>query len=156
MGLAELYDRWAARLHAAACTLLGRSSDAEDAVHDVFVNLLRVPPPQDEAAYLFTALRHAAARRWRDRQRRRQVEATDAAAIAAPDQDPSESDPELARALASLSDEQRQVIALKIDADLTFPEIGTICGISANTAASRYRYALEHLRDRLRARESLP
>ena len=30
---------------------------------------------------------------------------------------------------------------------MTFAEIGTVLGIPANTAASRYRYALARLRD---------
>jgi RNA polymerase sigma-70 factor (ECF subfamily) len=37
---------------------------------------------------------------------------------------------------------------------LTFPQIGEALGISANTAASRHRYALEKLRERL-AEESI-
>jgi RNA polymerase sigma-70 factor (ECF subfamily) len=152
--LADLYDRWSARLFAAARNLLASPADAEDSVHDVFINLLRLPAPTDEAAYLFTALRHAVARRWRDRQRRRQVTADEAPEPATAGGGVPESDPELARAVASLSHEQRLVVALKVDADLTFAEIAAACGISANTAASRYRYALEHLRDRLRHRET--
>jgi RNA polymerase sigma-70 factor (ECF subfamily) len=42
--------------------------------------------------------------------------------------------------------QQREVIALKIDGELTFAEIGQVMGTNANTAASRYRYALEKLR----------
>ncbi|OPX21729.1 MAG: hypothetical protein B1H04_06155 [Planctomycetales bacterium 4484_123] len=37
-------------------------------------------------------------------------------------------------------------ISLKIDGQLTFAQIGEVLGISPNTAASRYRYALEKLR----------
>ena len=37
-------------------------------------------------------------------------------------------------------------MGLKIDGGLTFAEIGAVTGISPNTAASRYRYALEKLR----------
>ena len=35
---------------------------------------------------------------------------------------------------------------MKIDGQLTFAEIGRVLGVSPNTAASRYRYALEKLR----------
>jgi RNA polymerase sigma-70 factor (ECF subfamily) len=45
-----------------------------------------------------------------------------------------------------LPPKQREVIAMKIDGELTFAEIGAVLGVSANTAASRYRYALEKLR----------
>ena len=55
----------------------------------------------------------------------------------------------MSRFVARLPQEQREVVALKIDGGLTFAEIGEALSISANTAASRYRYALEKLRDSL-------
>jgi RNA polymerase sigma-70 factor, ECF subfamily len=51
-------------------------------------------------------------------------------------------------ALAQLSQSQREVITLKIWGGLTFEQIGSVLGIPANTAASRYRYALTELRQR--------
>ena len=57
---------------------------------------------------------------------------------------------ELENALRSLPPEQREIIALKIEGGLTFGEIATLLSISPNTAASRYRYALEKLRSTLR------
>lgn len=51
-----------------------------------------------------------------------------------------------AGALAALPGEQREVVILKIFQDLSFKEIASVCGLSINTAASRYRYALEKLR----------
>lgn len=56
---------------------------------------------------------------------------------------------DLEMALASLPTEQREVIALKIDGGLTFAHIAEILNISPNTAASRYRYALQKLRQAL-------
>ena len=50
------------------------------------------------------------------------------------------------RAMMELPTEQREVITLKIWAELTFAEIGEAVGISANTAASRYRYGMAELR----------
>ncbi len=41
------------------------------------------------------------------------------------------------------------MISLKIDGQLTFAQIAQVLGISVNTAASRYRYALEKLRGML-------
>jgi RNA polymerase sigma-70 factor (ECF subfamily) len=52
----------------------------------------------------------------------------------------------LERAVQALPPEQQELIALKIDGALTFAEIAAVLGISPNTAASRYRYALEKLR----------
>ena len=52
----------------------------------------------------------------------------------------------LSHALASLPPEQREVVHLKVYEGCSFPEIAALVGISANTAASRFRYALERLR----------
>ena len=52
-------------------------------------------------------------------------------------------------ALDTLPADQREVVILKVWAGLNFPAIALTLGISANTAASRYRYALEKLRQRL-------
>jgi RNA polymerase sigma-70 factor, ECF subfamily len=49
-------------------------------------------------------------------------------------------------ALKTLPDYYREVITLKIWGDLTFEEIAETLDIPMNTAASRYRYALEKLR----------
>lgn len=48
--------------------------------------------------------------------------------------------------IAGLPSEQGDVLTLKIWGGLTFKEIGEALDIPANTAASRYRYALEALR----------
>jgi RNA polymerase sigma-70 factor (ECF subfamily) len=45
--------------------------------------------------------------------------------------------------------DQRDVLVLKIWGELTFQQIGAELRISANTAASRYRYALNALRQRM-------
>jgi RNA polymerase sigma-70 factor (ECF subfamily) len=52
-------------------------------------------------------------------------------------------------ALARLSEEQREVLVLKIWGELTFDQIAAQLEISPNTAASRYRYALGALRKEL-------
>ena len=49
-------------------------------------------------------------------------------------------------AVRRLPHDQQAVVVLKIWGDLTFDEIGKTMQISMNTAASRYRYALEKLR----------
>ncbi len=53
---------------------------------------------------------------------------------------------EITSALRKLPEAQREVVTLKIWGGLTFQEIGSALEISENTAASRYRYALEALR----------
>jgi RNA polymerase sigma-70 factor (ECF subfamily) len=56
----------------------------------------------------------------------------------------------LANALAELPPDQRVIVHLKLWEGLTFDAIAETLEISPNTAASRYRYGLDKLRDRLR------
>ena len=56
---------------------------------------------------------------------------------------------EIEKTLQSLPDEQKEVVIMKIWGGLTFKGIGEALTISANTAASRYRYALTSLRQTL-------
>jgi len=150
VSLAELYDRFAARLYRFALGLTGRSADAEDAVAEVFLALTRRPASlsavERPAAYLAASVRNAVgrqiARREKDRSATEQLltQKTETAA----DDERSE---RLRDALVRLPDAQREVVAMKIYAQLTFAEIADVLKLSANTAASRYRYALEKLRD---------
>jgi len=55
----------------------------------------------------------------------------------------------LERAIAQLSEEQREVLALRAGAGLTFREIAEITGVSINTALGRMRYATIALRRKL-------
>jgi len=150
---AALYDRYAVRLYRAAVGMLGRREDAEDVVQEVFTAVLQsnhnLAKVQNLTAYLFTALRRAAgrsaARRLRE-PRTGEAAIADIAAKADPDDRSSFDGERLQKALLALPAEQREVIALKIDGGLTFAETAQVIGISANTAASRYRYALERLR----------
>jgi RNA polymerase sigma-70 factor (ECF subfamily) len=53
---------------------------------------------------------------------------------------------EVKEAIDRLPEPQKEVLVMKIWGELTFSEIGQTLQISENTAASRYRYALEALR----------
>jgi len=95
---------------------------------------------RDLEAYLFTALRRAAARC--AARRTRQPVASDAVAhqAVAREDRPGSSHPHgqrLEQALRALPPEQREVIALKIDGELTFGQIAQAMGVSINTADGR-------------------
>jgi RNA polymerase sigma factor (sigma-70 family) len=53
----------------------------------------------------------------------------------------------------SLPEEQREVIVLRIYADLSFKEISDLTGVSINTALGRMRYGLINLRKLITERE---
>ena len=145
---AALYDRLGRSLLRVARVMLRNPDEAEDAVQDVFVELVRrrdrLAQVRDLDAYVFAILRHAIGRRLQ-RQRREKQRLTSFVPPAADKPDTGRAD-ELTAALKTLPAEQREVIALKIDGGLTFAQIGEILNLSPNTAASRYRYAIEKLR----------
>ena len=53
----------------------------------------------------------------------------------------------VAAALRLLPEHLREAVTLKLWGDLTFPEIAEITGVPVPTATSRYRYALDRLRE---------
>ena len=160
--LAALYDAHGPRLYRYARSIVADAAAAEDVVQDTFVQVARAlrrqPPPDVTYAYLATAVRNAcysALRRRRTwsavigRFAPRAVEARGAGVPLIEPQAPDASEEErliLESALLALPPEQREVIYLKVFEGLTFQEIARACGINANTAASRYRYAAASLR----------
>lgn len=160
---AALYDRLAVRLFNTARTMTDSLPDAEDTVHDVFVELARsrdrLARITDLDAYIFTMLRHAISRRRRRRDVNRRAINTvgrqRAAAGAFTTQPTEPPDDALTAAVAGLPPAQREVLALRIDGGLTFAEIAAVIGTSLNTAASRYRYALEKLRNMISGTETV-
>jgi RNA polymerase sigma-70 factor (ECF subfamily) len=159
---AALYDRFGTALFRVACALLPARADAEDAVQEVFVSLVRsrhaLGRVENLRAYLFAALRFAALRIATARKQERRAAEMDLTHVPAPTTDSVEIEQavRLERALGLLPPAQRELVALKIDGGLTFAEIASCLGISPNTAASRYRYALEKLRAALEERSDEP
>jgi len=146
---AALYDRLGAPMLRVAAAMLG-ADEAQDAVQDVFVALARSRERlllvEDLDSYVFACLRNVVGKRSkRAATDRKQLTELAIAARSTPPA-PAESDEELEQALRQLPPDQREVVALKIDGELTFAQIAEVLGVSPNTAASRYRYALEKLR----------
>jgi RNA polymerase sigma-70 factor (ECF subfamily) len=63
------------------------------------------------------------------------------------DGDGPEMDVELERAVKLLPDIYQEVVVLKVWGGLTFQEVAEQIGVPMNTAASRYRYGVERLRE---------
>ena len=57
---------------------------------------------------------------------------------------------QLREAVSELSEKDREIVYLRHTAGLSFPQIAETLGIPLNTAASRYRYAIEELRGNLK------
>jgi len=153
--IGRLYDRHAAGLYRYALMILAEPAAAADAVQQVFVAVLRKGADDLVSAehYLRRAVRNECFSMLRQRQRS-VVAAVDAPlleAIAGEVERPEER-LALERALRTLPPDQREVLHLKAFEGLTFQEIATLTTESINTVASRYRYAMEKLREQLGVR----
>lgn len=151
--LADLYDRHAEAVYRLLLALLASQSDAQDALSDLFLELARrdLRHIQSPRAYLLAAARNKALQMLRRRKREQPTDPAHLCFFEAAALDPEQAllAQRVGEALRALPPEQRAVVVLKIYEGLTFVEIAKITRTRPNTAASRYRYALEKLRARL-------
>jgi len=157
--LERLYDQHGEALFAFLLNFTRDETDTCDIVQEIFRRLAARPELLESVAHERPFLLRLAHNLAVDFIRRRDVRDRSGKALAAETVDlfASAGDPdeeafrlELAHALAELPPDQRVVVHLKLWEELTFEQIGHTLGISANTAASRYRYGLDKLRTRLR------
>lgn len=148
------YHRYGSALLLFAAALAGERSRAQDAVHQVFLRLIErggLGEALDAKAYLFTCVRNAILNDRKARQR--DVALDPECAWFEPPHRDFAAELNLRRALWELPEDQREVTILHIWGELTFAQIAEVLSISANTAASRYRYALARLREAMCAKE---
>lgn len=148
---AELYDACADRLYGWLLVHLRSAADAEDVVQETFVRLARARKKlrrvDNLTAYVFSIARNEAARIRKRAARQHELvrpmsEGVDATIAL-------EQGEVVERSLQRLSDEQREVVHLKLYGDLTLREIAEITGLPPGTVATRYRAALVKLRESL-------
>ncbi len=152
--LGELYDLTAPRLVRYALMLTRNQDDAEDALQAAIVRIARNPMTLGASrhpwAYFIKVVRNEALKII---QRRKPVSSSSVPAATAKEEPFLFESLDLAEsvrdALHKLPPTQSEVVVLKIWEDMTFLEIGAVLGESPNTAASRYRYALEKLTQHL-------
>jgi RNA polymerase sigma-70 factor, ECF subfamily len=146
----QLYER-----HGAALLLFARSfavdaAAGEDLVHEVFLKLLRgeTELPDIPLAYLYRSVRNAALNALRER---RSHEAQDNEITWFQHREgKQEEELALQSALGELPEDQRATVIMRIWGGMTLEEIAEATAVPLSTAASRYRYALEKLRERLK------
>jgi RNA polymerase sigma-70 factor (ECF subfamily) len=145
---AELYDSCADRVGHYLLVRLGSWPDAEEALQETFLRLVRLrrklADVENLAAYVFTVARNEAARLAAHRARRQQVPLGAAALFRlAPSADGAQEAAErVAGALESLAPEWREIVELKTYGGFTFQEISRMTGLPQGTVATRYRSAL--------------
>jgi RNA polymerase sigma-70 factor (ECF subfamily) len=154
--LAELYDRHAGRVLGLAVRLLGRRDQAEDLVHEIFLEAWRNAGQYAEGrgsvlTWLLLRTRSRGIDRKRTARRDRDFVAQSSAADAT-SSDPSDG-PErkidqkrIAEALRCVSGEELEIIVLGYFEGLSSTEIAEKVGIPVGTVKSRTRSALVKLR----------
>jgi RNA polymerase sigma-70 factor (ECF subfamily) len=150
-----LYRQHGAALVLFASAISGDRGTAQDVLHQVFLKLIEngsLGQATNKKAYLFACVRNAALSHVQ-RQERNTPLNLNSVWFSPPDRDYA-SEQNLRRALGSLPNDQREAIVLHVWGEFTFSEIGKMLGISSNTVASRYRYALAKMRGSMFAKEN--
>jgi len=155
---AELYDACCARMFHYLLIRLGSRQDAEDVLQETFVRLARqhrhLASVRSIEAYVFSVARNEAHRVGTQRQRE-PVRQPIAALTSLVDSRTGENGRQIEiteavrSMLLTLSPDRRDVVELKIYAELTFREIAAVLAAPLGTVATRYRSALQQLRRRL-------
>jgi RNA polymerase sigma-70 factor (ECF subfamily) len=159
VNLERLYDEHAQAIFAFVLNLLRHEADTRDVLQELFTKIARdgrlLEGVKDQRGFLLRLAHNQAIdliRRRAARTRNYEQLAAGNIAIFATTDDPDQQAlaDSLAEALGELPPEQRAVVHLKLWERLTFEQIAGALDISPNTAASRYRYAIDKLRARLR------
>lgn len=154
--LGSLYDLTAPRALRYALMLTRNRQDAEDALQAAMVRIALKPRRLADArhpwSYFLKIVRNEAIGIARRKQPELLVSSVlDHWPAAPPAEDPAELCRRIRQAVQSLPPTQGEVVMLKIWEGMTFAEIAEVLEQSANTVASRYRYALQKLSRHLQA-----
>lgn len=154
-----IYDKYKVELLKLAVMLTGDVNTAEDVVHNVFVRFAqsanRISLAGSLKNYLVTSVINGVRNLHRDSSRHPETGLEEAELIPSSVRSPhqwavlSERLELLRNALSELPFEQREVISLHMEMDMSLRQIAAIQKTSVNTVKGRYRYALEKLRSLL-------
>jgi len=154
----KLFDQWAPALLLFARQQTGYLDEAEDVVQEAFVKVWQRYSKEASipSSLLFKTVRTTAIDLARSRTRRSHREEHSQTGEETSESwfvqsiEARERNHQLEASIKQLSPDQQSVVILKIWGEHSFEDIGRILEISPNTAASRYRYALENLRKTLK------
>ncbi len=172
--LKEIYEAYASYIYSIAYHVLGNKTDAEDVTSDFFLRIWytaeKFQKGRGHKAYLATITRNMCIDFLRKRGReiskdmsgademneneiyqqnlpvKAKKESTAAAQTTGGFEEELVSNMTLRDAINTLSPPQREIINLKIGADLTFREVADVLKLSMGTVTWRYREAIKKLR----------
>ena len=153
--LRSIYQKYKTDLLVLAIALLNDKSAAEDIVHDVFISFVqsleKFRVTGTLKGYLLTCVANRA-RNSNKAKHHQNVTLDQAESFCSDLNEPAsslicnEQLQHLSSAMAQLPYDQREVVMLRHQAQMTFKAVAKSLGISTNTAKSRYRYGLDKLR----------
>ena len=156
-GLAALMATERPHLLRYACYRLGNPDDAQDAVQDAFLLLhdrqqdAQGKPLSQPRHYLYRSLSNICTDRLRRHQARRFIPLEQAAHLCdEPAEDFEQEFRRISALLASIPDEQAEVIRLRLHGNNSFTEIAAILETPVSTVKSRFQYGIEKIRKGLR------
>jgi RNA polymerase sigma-70 factor (ECF subfamily) len=157
----ELYSRHRGPLFRHLVRQLREHALAEEFYQDVWQRVItareRYRPEAKFTTWLYQIAHNRLADHWRAKQHRPDAP-EDAVERAEREPDPQTPERQLSAfeerrrlqlALEELPDEQREVVMLRLERELSLEEIGEITGVGRETVKSRLRYAMDKLRQRL-------
>jgi len=156
--LARIYEKYLDPMLTLAAGLLNDANEAQDVVHDVFVSFAKSTPGFRLRGSLSGYLATSVVNRVRDRQRRRCRQAAMPGRRIEPVRESASPDDTVifteqagrrSEVVAELPVEQREVVLLRLTADMKFRDIAKLQQVSTNTVQGRYRYGLDRLRSML-------
>ena len=158
---APLYARHRTRLYRFLLRQLRDPALADELFQDVWQKVIAARagwrPEAAFSTWLFRIAHNRLADHWRA-QKHRPAAPEDAEERAARIPDPATPERQLSEfeqrrrlqlAMAELPEDQREVLMLRLEQELTLEEIGEITGVGRETVKSRLRYAMDKLRARL-------
>ncbi|MGE3163934.1 MAG: RNA polymerase sigma factor [Planctomycetota bacterium] len=155
---AEVYRLHKAAVYRYACALCGRSSEAEDLLQEAFLGLLRNLDRVDERSPLLPYLLRSVRHRHIDRLRSFAERGCPLPEGALVDPQPGleeqltreERIQAVTAAIGELPESQGEIVRLRVYAGLEYEGIADMLALPRDTVRSRYRAAIDRLRERLR------
>ena len=153
----KAYDKYADGLYKYALMILADQGAAEDAIHQVFFKMMKMGNSilqiESHDVYLRKAVRNECYDIIKKQERfkclAKKLSSMPIIEALSKKESNEEERELLERAIKKLSPKEREVLHMKVYENKTLSEIGNIIGVSVNTVASRYRYALRKLRQML-------
>ena len=154
----KLVKRYEKRIYNYSLRMTGATDEAMDLVQEVFLAVFRNLPNYRGDGVFAAWLFRIASNRCTDFLRRRNtnplanssltdMESLKSSKMADEDLAREQGNRQVLKLLSRLSNEQRQVVELKLFQNMTFDEIEGYTGLSANTAKTRFYAALQNLRN---------